>query len=116
MIITPFSATIINLNWWRDWARANGKDVPSPNRDYIAALKLLGSRLGKTGAASVVQLGFLFDAHYEIPGVGLMLLDESSMNEHLYFGQASVLHWVSLNNPEVNKKLRSMGILAWWTS
>lgn len=109
----PFSITMLNLRWWRQWAKDNDRTKPEYHHDYTGSLRALEKVVGKNQAASMVCLGFLFDQHYEIPGVSLVLLDQTQ-DENLYFGQATVLHWVSLNDEKINSKLRSMGILSWW--
>lgn len=107
----PFSVTCYDFRTWRQWAKADGREMPEYRNDFAGALKALTPFVGKLEAAAMTQLGFIFDEPYEIPGVRLVRLDQ-----RMYLGQAPVLHWLSLNDEKVNSKLRSIGILSWWTS
>jgi len=107
---------MLNLQYWQHWCDQRGCDRPVTFKGLVGSLKILEKKVGKLRAATLVQLGFFFDDHYEIPGVGLVLLDQSSPNDRLFLGQASVLHWVSLNDKKINDQLRSIGVLGWWNS
>jgi hypothetical protein len=80
----------------------------------MGSLKTLEPFVGKRQAAALTQLGFFFHEHYEIPGVGLVLIDQASPTVSLYLGQASVLHWILLQDNLINAQLRSLGVLGWW--
>ncbi len=112
----PFCMSAVNMPYWRQWARDNDRVIPQRPKEFVGSLKLLTPYVGKQQAAALIQLGFVFNEPYEIPGVGLVLLDQASPKNALYLGQASVLHWISLNDERINNKLRSLGILSWWTS
>ena len=112
----PFCMSVVNQRWWRQWAKDNGRKKPEFTNDYVGSLRALTPFVGKVQAATLIHLAFTFEEHFEIPGVGLVLLDQAPPNISLYIGQASVLHWVSLNDQQINSKLRSMGILSWWTA
>lgn len=112
----PFSTSALNVSWWKHWARECGSDkLPVSSTGFMGSLKTLTPYIGKKHAASLVHLGFLFKEPFQIPGVGLVQLDQIS-NEKLYFGQAPALHWLALNDPTVNSALRSLGISQWWST
>lgn len=111
----PFCTSTINTGWWKHWAREHDASrMPESHTGFMGSLKTLTPYVGKTHAASLVQLGFLFEEPFQIPGVGLVLVDQVPAQK-LYLGQASALHWLSLNDPTINAKLRSLGISQWWT-
>jgi len=111
----PFSMSTLNVAWWKHWAREHGAEtLPESHTGFMGSLKTLTPYVGKAHAASLVHLGFLFKEPFQIPGVGLVLVDQVP-DDKLYLGQASALHWLSLNDPTINAKLRSLGILQWWT-
>jgi len=110
----PFCVSALNTSWWKQWARESNKNVPVSHKGFLGSLKTLEPYVGKRHSAALTQMGFIFDEHFEIPGVGLVLLDQNPA-QTLYFGQASALHWLSLDDPKINNSLRSLGVLQWWT-
>jgi len=116
MKIVPSCVSLLNTQYWVNWAHLNGRQKPIIRKDVTGSLRALEPFVGKVQAAALTQLGFYFDNKYEIPGVGLVLLDQASPTDSLYIGQASVLHWIKLDDKDINSQLRSFGILSWWES
>lgn len=109
--------SVMNIEPWVIWAKKHNCKRPGSGASIIGMLRILDPIVGKKQAAALTHLGLYFDHFKEIPNVGLVCLDRAPQTDvKLYLGQASVLHWIQLDDPEINKHLRSVGILGWWES